>query len=116
MKTLLTVVSLTVVVLIGSVRNSFSADYIEGHTAARNGNYATALREFRALAEQGSANAQYSLGLMDESIWQSKQRVMLGNFARCGNPVYLQRKQSLDQRLVKLINDAMPDDCLHKDR
>ena len=25
---------------------------------------------------------QYSLGLMDESIWQSKQRVMLGNFAR----------------------------------
>ena len=59
---------------------------------------------------------QYSLGLMDESIWQSKQRVMLGNFARCGNPVYLQRKQSLDQRLVKLINDAMPEDCLHKDK
>ena len=28
---------------------------------------------------------QYSLGLMDESIWQSKLRVMLGNFARCGN-------------------------------
>ena len=64
MKTLLTIVFLTVVVLIGSVRISFSADYIEGHTAARNGNYATALRKFRALAEQGSANAQYSLGLM----------------------------------------------------
>ena len=59
---------------------------------------------------------QYSLGLMDESIWQSKLRVMLGNFARCGNQVYIQRKSSLDQRLVKLINDAIPDDCIHKDK
>lgn len=43
---------------------------------------------------------QYSLGLMDEGIWQSKQRVMLGNFSRCGNEVFLQRKSSLDKDLV----------------
>ena len=58
---------------------------------------------------------QYSLGLMDESIWQSKLRVMLGNFSRCGNEVFLQRKSSLDQDLVALINAAMPDDCVYKE-
>ena len=57
---------------------------------------------------------QYSLGLMDEGIWQSKQRVMLGNFSRCGNEVFLQRKSSLDKDLVALINAAMPDDCVYK--
>ena len=57
---------------------------------------------------------QYSLGLMDEGIWQSKQRVMLGDFSRCGNEVFLQRKSSLDKDLVALINAAMPDDCVYK--
>ena len=59
---------------------------------------------------------QYSLGLMDEGIWQSKQRVMLGNFSRCGNEVFLQRKISLDQDLVALINAAMPDGCVYKEK
>ena len=59
---------------------------------------------------------QYSLGLMDEGIWQSKLRVMLGNFSRCGNEVYLQRKSSLDEDLVALINAAMPDDCIRKEK
>ena len=59
---------------------------------------------------------QYSLGLMDEGIWQSKQRVMLGNFSRCGNEVFLQRKSSLDKDLVALINAAMPDGCVHKEK
>ena len=59
---------------------------------------------------------QYSLGLMDEGIWQSKLRVMLGNFSRCGNEVFLQRKSSLDEDLVALINAAMPDDCIHKEK
>ena len=59
---------------------------------------------------------QYSLGLMDESIWQSKLRVMLGNFSRCGNEVFLQRKSSLDEDLVALINAAIPDDCIHKEK
>ena len=59
---------------------------------------------------------QYSLGLMDEGIWQSKLRVMLGNFSRCGNEVFLQRKSSLDEDLVALINAAMPDDCVYKEK
>ena len=59
---------------------------------------------------------QYSLGLMDEGIWQSKLRVMLGNFSRCGNEVFLQRKSSLDEDLVALINAAIPDDCIHKEK
>ena len=58
---------------------------------------------------------QYSLGLMDEGIWQSKLRVMLENFSRCGNEVFLQRKSSLDEDLVALINAAMPDDCVYKE-
>ena len=59
---------------------------------------------------------QYSLGLMDESIWQSKLRVMLGTFSRCGNEVFLQRKSSLDKDLVALINAAMPDGCVYKEK
>ena len=58
---------------------------------------------------------QYSLGLMDEGIWQSKLRVMLENFSRCGNEVFLQRKSSLDEDIVALINAAMPDDCVYKE-
>ncbi len=36
----------------------------EGVSAYNHGDYATALREFRSLAEQGDAGAQYYLGLM----------------------------------------------------
>jgi TPR repeat protein len=64
MKTLLFTLCLTITVLLGSEGASFSADYQKGLAAARSGNYATALREFRALAEQGHASAQYNLGLM----------------------------------------------------
>ena len=64
MRALFTILCLTFAVLLGSVEKSSSADYQKGLTAARSGNYATALLEFRALAEQGHASAQYSLGLM----------------------------------------------------
>ena len=40
------------------------AGFDEGLTAAKRGDYATALREFRPLAEQGDAVAQYILGVM----------------------------------------------------
>ena len=36
----------------------------EGEAAWKRGDYATALREFRPLAEQGNAKAQNELGLM----------------------------------------------------
>ena len=67
MKTLLTTLCLTIAVFLGSVGASFSADYQKGLTAARSGNYASALREFRVLAEQGHASAQYNLGLAYDS-------------------------------------------------
>ncbi len=41
------------------------AGFDEGMAAYNRGDYATALREWRALAEQGDANAQYNLGLMN---------------------------------------------------
>lgn len=40
------------------------AGFAEGVAAYEKGDYATALREFRPLAEQGLAEAQYNLGLM----------------------------------------------------
>ncbi len=40
------------------------AGWDEGVAAANRGDYATALREWRPLAEQGNAKAQFSLGSM----------------------------------------------------
>ena len=41
-----------------------SVDFQKGLTAYESGDYATALREFEPLAEQGVADAQYNLGFM----------------------------------------------------
>ena len=43
---------------------AFSADLQKGLDAAQKGNFATALREWKPLAEQGDADAQYNLGVM----------------------------------------------------
>ncbi len=43
------------------------AGFDEGVAAFNRGDYATALREFRPLAEQGNARAQYNLGVMYEN-------------------------------------------------
>ena len=43
---------------------AFSADFQKGLTAARSGDYATALREWTPLAKQGNALAQTGLGWM----------------------------------------------------
>lgn len=40
------------------------AGFDEGLTAAQKGDFATALREWRPLAQQGNARAQYNLGVM----------------------------------------------------
>ncbi len=40
------------------------ADFNPGVAAYKRGDYATALRELRPLAEQGHASAQFNLGLM----------------------------------------------------
>ena len=48
----------------GFIANSFSADFQKGLDAARSGDYVTALKEWRPLAQQGDADAQYNLGTM----------------------------------------------------
>jgi len=40
------------------------ADYADGKSAYDEGDYATALKEFKPLAEQGDAEAQFNLGRM----------------------------------------------------
>jgi uncharacterized protein len=55
---------LTLTVLLLSAGEVWSADLQKGVDAAKRGDYATALREWKPLAEQGDANAQYKLGWM----------------------------------------------------
>ena len=57
MKTLLTTLCLMFAVLLGGVGNSESADFQKGMTAYESGDYATAMREWEPLAEQGFAGA-----------------------------------------------------------
>ena len=55
---------LTVTVLLGSVGEGWSADFLKGWDAYNKGDYATALREWKPLAEQGDASAQSLVGSM----------------------------------------------------
>jgi uncharacterized protein len=64
LKRLIRIIYLTLAVLLGSTGTSWGADWNKGYTAYESGDYATALREWRPLAEQGNAYVQYSLGLM----------------------------------------------------
>ena len=57
-------VLLTLAVLLGSAGMSVSQDFQKGLDAARKGEFATALREWEPLAEQGNARAQFNLGWM----------------------------------------------------
>ena len=43
---------------------SYSADFNKGVIAAQNGDWATALKEWKPIAEEGNAAAQFNLGLM----------------------------------------------------
>jgi len=42
----------------------WSADFLKGYEAYNSGDYSTALKEWRPLAEQGNADAQLNLGYM----------------------------------------------------
>jgi TPR repeat protein len=64
MRNLTTALCLTIIVLLGSAGISWSADFLKGLVAAQRGDFATALREWTPLAEQGDAFAQTNLGLM----------------------------------------------------
>jgi TPR repeat protein len=66
MRHLTAILCLTLAVLLGSAGEVWSADYQKGKTAYNRGDYATALLEFRPLAEQGHVDAQFHLGIMYE--------------------------------------------------
>ncbi len=59
---------LTVALLISLAAPAW-AGFAEGVAAYKRGDYATALREFRPLAEQGAATAQFNLGIMYDKGW-----------------------------------------------
>ena len=63
MKNLTTILCLTLTLLIGSIGNSESADFQKGLTADQSGDFETALREWKPLAQQGNAAAQYKFNL-----------------------------------------------------
>ena len=55
---------------------------------------------------------QYNLGLMDENIWQAKMNPLRRTYNNCvGRQVYVQRKSSLDARLVDLIDSLLDEEC-----
>ena len=63
MKRLLT----TLVILTGLISSAgavWAQDFNKGLKAAQSGDFATALKEWTLLAEQGNADAQYNLGVM----------------------------------------------------
>ena len=74
MKRTLAILCLTLAVFLGSAGMSWSADFQKdyaaagkGLTAYNKGDYATALREFQPLAEQGNTAAQAMMGEMLDS-------------------------------------------------
>ena len=64
MNNLTATLCLTIAVLLGSAGVSWGADFQKGFAAYKSGDFATALREWTPLAEQGIAVAQSNLGLM----------------------------------------------------
>ena len=58
------IIAITSVVLSLMLASPVWAGLNEGAAAYKRGNYSTALREFRPLAQQGDAVAQYILGVM----------------------------------------------------
>ena len=67
MRTLIIIPVLLFSLFLGAL--SYSADFNKGLTAAQNGDWATALKEWKPLAGQGDADAQTNLGLMYQNGW-----------------------------------------------
>ena len=68
---------LSLVIFIGSVKVSESADLQEAMWAYTAKDYATALREFKPLAEQGHPQAQYYMGVMYALVMGYKRIIFL---------------------------------------
>ena len=66
MRHLFPAISLSILLSLGTLSAAWGADYQKGLTAYQSGDFATALREWTPLAEQGSAGIQNNLGVMYE--------------------------------------------------
>ena len=64
MKKFVTTLCLIVSLALGSLGKGWSADFQKGMEAYNNGDFATALKEWKPLAEGGDTDAQYNLGIM----------------------------------------------------
>ena len=62
MRNLTVTLCLIIAVLLGSAGGSWGASFQKGFTAYKSGDYATAPREWKPLAEQGDVDAQGNLG------------------------------------------------------
>ena len=62
---MLKILTLAIALLVLPAVNATAQDFDKGLAAAQRGDFATALREWTPLAEQGFANAQFNLGLMN---------------------------------------------------
>ena len=69
MRKLTAILCLTLAVLLGSAGEGWSADLQKGWDAFKNKDYATALREWKPLAEQGNADAQNNLCVLYNNGW-----------------------------------------------
>ena len=67
MRKLTATLCLTIAVLLGSAGGGWGADFQKGGAAYLSGDYATALREIKPLAEKGYDLAQLVLGMMYDS-------------------------------------------------
>ena len=89
MKHLTATICLTLAVLLGSAGMSESADFQKGAAAYQSGDYATTLREWKPLAEQGDADGQSNLGVMVKSFFRTalipKRIEMFGSKPRLGD-------------------------------
>jgi hypothetical protein len=57
------ILCLTLAVLLGRAGEVWSADFRKGFGAEQRGDFATALREWKPLAKQGNAGAQFGLSV-----------------------------------------------------
>ena len=64
MKRLITTLCLTISLALVSFGVGWSGDFQKGLESYYKGDYATALKEWKPLAEGGYINAQYNLGIM----------------------------------------------------
>ena len=79
-----------------------------------NEDYATSNRTNQMLWIYENDYLQYRLGLMDESVWQAKLRILVTTMRGCrGREIFEVRREGLDERLVSLIDsEVIQGECI----